>query len=64
MRAVETTQIECDVFRSYDKQPAYTLMVCVGIAHVCYAHGGSGYPYALAVVDDYGTLVTVTPWSR
>lgn len=64
MRTVETTQIECDVMRRYDcAAPCYLVLLCVGMKHACHARGVSAYPHAQAVVNDFGDLVCVTPWS-
>ncbi|MEO1354464.1 MAG: hypothetical protein AAFW48_01560 [Pseudomonadota bacterium] len=62
-RAV-THRIECDHWREYNRSQAWTVALCVGVKHTSYRDFYStAYPEAFAVVDDFGTLKTVTPWS-
>ena len=63
MSRVVTHRIECDHWREYNRPQAWTVALCVGMKHTSYRDlSSTAYPEAFAVVDDFGTLKTVTPW--
>lgn len=63
-RATGQAQIEASWQRCRDR-PKWLLTISISVAHGQEGGGPllAAYPQAHAVMDDYGTLVCVTPWN-